>query len=64
MRVFRLTENKPILLVLAKVTNKKKFFSSLQRHNCGIPQISLISTDIFTKREKSAILFQFFFFFV
>ena len=38
-------------------------FFSLQRQNCGMPQISLILTDIFTKREKSVILFYFCFFF-
>ena len=40
---------------------RKRFFS-IRRHNCGMPQISLISTDIFTKREKSAILLHFCFF--
>ena len=63
MRVFRLTEKKSLYLVLRNVGSKKKVFFSLRCHNCGIPQISLISTDIFTKREKSAILFHFCFFF-
>ena len=49
MRVIQLTENKLIYLVLANVGSKKNFFSSLQCQNCGMPQISLILTDIFTK---------------
>ena len=60
MRVFRLIENKLIYLVLANVGSKKNF--SLQGHNRSIPQISLISTAIFTKREINALLFHFCFF--
>ena len=35
MRVFRLTVNKPIYLVLANVDSKKNFFS-LRGYNCGM----------------------------
>ena len=42
---------------------RKFFLESLRCHNCDMPQISLISTDILTKREKSAILFRFCFFY-
>ena len=52
MRAFRLTENKLTYIVLENVGGKKKFFS-LRGDNCGMPQISLISTDIFTIKEKS-----------
>ena len=55
MRVFRLTENKPINMYMSNVGSKKNLFS-LRRHCCGMPQISLISTNIFTIRDKSAIL--------
>ena len=64
MWVFQLIKNKPIYLVLANIDSKKNFFSlRLRGHNCDISQISLISTDIFTKKEKTAILFYFCFFF-
>ena len=52
-RVFRVTENKPIYLVLENVGINKNFFF-LRGYNSTMPQISLISTNIFTKREKSA----------
>ena len=42
---------------------RKSFFSSVQRHNCGMSQISLILTDIFIKSQKSVMLFHFSFFF-
>ena len=58
MRVFRLT----YLSCFRKCREQKNFFS-LRRRYCGIPLISLISRDVFTKREKSAILFRFCFFF-
>ena len=58
MRAFRLTENKSICLVLADVGVRKTFFC----HNCGMPQISHYNKYL-TKRQKSAILFHFCFFF-
>ena len=36
---------------------------TVQSHNCGMPQISLISTNICNNKQKSAILFYFCFFF-
>ena len=63
MRVFRLREKISIYLVLANVGSKKVFFFSVQRRNCGMSHISLISTDISTKSQKSALLLHFSFFF-
>ena len=61
MRVFRLTENKLIYLVLANVGSKKNSF--LYEVTLAAWLKSLISTDIFPNTEKSAILFYFNFFF-
>ena len=61
MRVFRFTENEPIYVILANVGGKKKFFLyDVTIAACiAMPEISLNLTDIFTKREKSGVLFHF-----
>ena len=61
MLVFSLTKSKPIYLLLANSGSKKNFF--LGRQNCGMLQISLISTKILNEREKSVISFHFCVFF-
>ena len=43
---------------------RKNFFLVYDFTICGMPQISLISTDIFTKNEKSTILFHFCFYYL
>ena len=37
-----------------------KTFFSLQGHNCGVPQIFFISTDIFTKKKHYIVSLFFF----